>query len=160
MPSEQIDPATNSPAAPQITGPQRPWARPLAITTAALFVVSWAFPAVAGLSKNTADFSKWWGRLDVDLSFVLAILAFTIMVLAEGKVNQQAVDATYHAYRILIHGIFVLLVVFFLTGDRIIWINCLTGFAWRAWLLAYCLPAWFTAFAGGRSFGSDISATQ
>jgi hypothetical protein len=117
-----------------------------------LFVVSSAFPAVAGLSKNTEDFPKWWGRLDVGLAFVLAILAFAILGITEGKVNQQARDSTYRAYRILLHGIFVLLVVFFLTGDRIIWINCLTGFAWRAWLLAYCLPAWFTAFAGGRSF--------
>lgn len=160
MPSDQIDPPTNSPAAPQITGPPRPWPRPLAIISAVLFVISSAFPAVAGLSKNTADFPKWWGRVDVGLAFVLAILAFAIMGLAEGKVNQQAVDATYRAYRILIHGIFVLLVVFFLAGERIIWINCLTGFAWRAWLLAYCLPAWFTAFAAGRSFSPDISATQ
>jgi len=30
-------------------------------------------------------------------------------------------------------------------GDRRVWINCLSGFAWRAWLLLYCLPAWFTA---------------
>ncbi len=152
MPDEQIDHPTNSPAVPQGAGPQRPWARPLAITTAVLFVISSAFPTVAGLSKNTADFSKWWGRLDVGLAFVLAILALGIMALAEGRVNQQAVDATYRAYRILLHGIFVLLVLFFVAGDRIIWINCLTGFAWRAWLLAYCLPAWFTAFAGGRSF--------
>jgi hypothetical protein len=94
----------------------------------------------------TADFPKWWGRLDVGLAFVLAILALVIMALAEGKMNKQAVDATYRAYRILIHGIFVTLVVFFLAGEHIIWINCLTGFAWRAWLLAYCLPAWFTAF--------------
>ena len=159
MPSEQINPPTNSHASPQSTGP-RPWARPLAITAAVLFVISSAFPTAAGLSKNTADFPRWWGWVDVGLAFVLAILALDIMALAEGKVNQQAVDATYRAYRILIHGIFVLLVVFFLTGDRIVWINCLTGFAWRAWLLAYCLPAWFTAFAGGRSFSSDISATQ
>ena len=38
-----------------------------------------------------------------------------------------------------------MLVVFFLAGDRIIWSNCLTGFAWRAWLLMYTLPAWMTA---------------
>ena len=38
-----------------------------------------------------------------------------------------------------------MVVVFFLFGDRIIWINCLTGFAWRAWLLLYTLPAWVTA---------------
>jgi hypothetical protein len=64
------------------------------------------------------------------LAFVLAILALVIMALAEGKVNQQAVDATYRAYPILLHGIFVLLAVFFLAGDCITWIDCLTGFAW------------------------------
>jgi hypothetical protein len=116
-----------------------------------LFVISSTFPVVAGLSKNTADFSKWWGRLDVGLSFVLAILAFTIMVLAEGKANQQAVDATYRAYRILIHGIFVMLVVFFLAGDRIIRIHCLTGFAWRSWLFAYCLLPGLRPLLGGRA---------
>ncbi len=35
------------------------WDRPLAITAAVLFVISSAFPAVAGLSKNTAAFPKW-----------------------------------------------------------------------------------------------------
>jgi hypothetical protein len=54
-------------------------------------------------------------------------------------------DATYRAYRVLIHGIFVVLVVFFLAGDQITWTNCLTGFGWRAWLLFYALPAWFPA---------------
>jgi hypothetical protein len=147
MPTEQGDLPTNSSAAPpQVTRPLRPWARPLAITFAALFVISSAFPAVAGLAKNTEAFPKLWGRVDVGLAFVLAVLAFVIMALAEGKVSQQAVDATYRAYRILIHGIIVMLVVFFLAGDRIVWINCLTGLAWRAWLLAYCLPAWFAAF--------------
>jgi hypothetical protein len=160
MPAEQINPPTNPTAAPQQTGLPQPWARPLAIASAVLFVISSGFPAVAGLSKNTAAFPKWWGRLDVGLAFVLAVLALSIMALAEGKVNQQAVDATYRAYRILTHGIFVMLVMFFLAGDRIIWSNCLTGFAWRAWLLAYCLPAWFTAFAGGRSFSSDLSPAQ
>jgi hypothetical protein len=38
----------------------------------------------------------------------------------------------------------VLLVIFFLAGDRIVWINCLTGFGWRASLLLYTLPAWLT----------------
>jgi len=146
MSAEQINHPTNSSAALQVSGPQRPWDRPLAITIAVLFVISSTFPAVAGLSKNTAAFPKWWGMLDVGLAFVLAILAFVIMALSEGKVNKQAVDATYRVYRILTHGILVMLVVFSLTGDRIIWINCLTGFAWRAWLLAYCLPVWFTAF--------------
>src|SRR5262249_2518516 len=41
------------------------WGRPLAITTAAGFIASSAFPVVAGLSKNTESFPKWWGPLDV-----------------------------------------------------------------------------------------------
>jgi hypothetical protein len=99
---------------------------------------------IAGLSKNTASFPKWWGTLDVGLAFLLAILAFVIFALAQGKMNKQAEDASYRAYRILIHGIFVMMVVFFLFGDRIIWINGLPGIAWRTWLLLYCLPTWFT----------------
>jgi len=65
-------------------------------------------------------------------------------VAAHGKISKQADDATYRAYRILIHGIFIILAVFFLAGERITWINCLTGFGWRAWLLLYALPSWFT----------------
>ena len=58
--------------------------------------------------------------------------------------NQQAETATYRAYRVLTHGVLVM-VAFFLFGDRIIWTNCLTGLAWRTWLLFYSLPAWFAA---------------
>src|SRR5262249_27087669 len=99
----------------------------------------------AGFVKDTESWPKWWGVLDVSIAFVLAILAFAVMALAYGKVNKQAEDASYRAYRILLHGIFAMLVVFFLFGDRIVWPNCLTGFAWRTWLLLYSLPAWFTA---------------
>jgi hypothetical protein len=83
--------------------------------------------------------------IDVGLAFLLAILAFGVMVAAQGKVDKQAADASYRAYRILNHGILVMLILFFVLGQRIVWINCLTGFAWRAWLLAYVLPAWFNA---------------
>ena len=74
------------------------------------------------------------------------MLALVVMALAQGHVDKNAEDASYRAYRILTHSIFAMIVVFFLFGDRIVWINCLTGFAWRSWLLLYCLPAWFTAF--------------
>ncbi|PYT63901.1 MAG: hypothetical protein DMG42_35620 [Acidobacteria bacterium] len=103
------------------------------------------FPVVAGLSKNTGAFPKWWGIADVVLAFVLAAMVFLVMVAAHGKISRQADDATYRAYRILTHGIFVMLVVFFLAGERITWVNCLTGFGWRAWLLLYALPSLFTA---------------
>ena len=120
------------------------WSRPLAVATAAIFCVSTVFPMVAGLSKNAGAFPKWWGIADVVLAFVLAAMVFAVMVASHGKISKQADDATYRAYGILIHGIFVILVVFFLAGERITWINCLTGFGWRAWLLLYALPSWFT----------------
>jgi len=121
------------------------WNRRLAIVAAVAFLVSLAFPVVAGLSRNTAAFPKWWGMLDVTLAFVLAVLALMMLGVTQGKVNKQAEDVSYRAYRILTHGIFLMLVVFFLVGDRIIWSNCLTGLAWRTWLLLYTLPAWITA---------------
>jgi hypothetical protein len=130
------------------TKPVSAWARPLALTTAVIFCISAAFPVGAGLSQNTSFFPKWWGILDVVVAFLLAALAIVIVALAEGKVGRQARDTSYRAYRVLSYGILVLIVVFFLFGDRIVWVNCLTGFAWRAWLLIYTLPAWFAALRG------------
>src|SRR5262252_1119043 len=117
-------------AIPDATVRRRPipgWSRPLALATAAIFCVSTAFPMVAGLSKNTGAFPKWWGIADVVLAFVLAAMVLTLMAAAQG-INKEADEAAYRAYRVLIHGILVMGVVFFLAGDRITWINCLTGF--------------------------------
>lgn len=122
------------------------WGRPLAVVAGVVFLISLAFPVVAGLSRNTGSFPKLWGVLDVTIAFVLVILAFAIVTLAGGNVEKQAENTSYRAYRILTHGIVAMLVVFFLFGDRIVWINCLTGFAWRTWLLLYGLPQWLTAF--------------
>ena len=113
--------------------------------TAVVFCISSVFPVVAAFVTNTASWPAWWGRVDVGLAFVLAVLAFTVVGATRGLVDKQAEDSSYHAYRILTHGIFAMLLVFFIFGDRIIWTQCLTGFAWRAWLLLYSLPAWFTA---------------
>jgi len=121
------------------------WGRSLALATAVVFVISSVFPVVAGLSKNTASFPKIWGMLDVGLAFVLAVMAFAVMALARNSVDKRAEESTYRAYRVLLHGIFVMLLVFFVFGDRIVWINCLTGFAWRSWLLLYALPEWIVA---------------
>jgi hypothetical protein len=120
------------------------WGRRLAVVAVAVFLVSLVFPVAAGLSHNTASFPKWWGTLDVSLAFVLAAVVMVILGLAQGNVSKEAEDASYRAYRVLIHGIFALLVAFFLLGSRIVWPNCLTGLAWRAWLLLYALPAWVT----------------
>jgi hypothetical protein len=138
------DPRAEPAASPLASERRVARGRSLALATAVVFVVSSAFPVVAGLSKNTAAFPPWWGPPDVGIAFLLALLALVVMTIAQGRVGRQADEASYRAYRILTHGILVVLVVFFLGGDRIIWPNCLTGFAWRAWLLLYSLPAWFT----------------
>src|SRR6266568_6012634 len=66
------------------------WSRPLSVATAAVFCVSTVFPVVAGLSKNTGAFPKWWGIADVVLAFVLAAMVFLVMVAAHGKISRQA----------------------------------------------------------------------
>jgi hypothetical protein len=109
----------------------------LAIATAIVFCISSAFPAVAAFVKDTESWPKWWGVLDVGIAFLVAMLAFAVIGLARQKVGKQAEDESYRVYRILIHGIILMLGVFFLLGDRIVWSNCLTGIAWRTWLLLY-----------------------
>ena len=128
-------------------GTRQFWARRLAIATAIAFVVSSVFPIAAGLATNTAAFPKWWGVADVVIAFILTLMAAALSGLIGREVSKEAEAASYRAYRLLTHGILVVLVIFFLAGDRITWTNCLTGFAWRAWLLLYSLPAWFSAMA-------------
>jgi hypothetical protein len=120
--------------------------RPVATVTAFVFLISAAFPVVAGFVRDTQSWPKWWGTLDVGLAFILAGLTLVTQALAQGRVNQQTEDVTYRAYRVLIHAILLGLVVFFLVGNRIIWNQCLTGFLWRAWLLLYALPWWVGAY--------------
>jgi hypothetical protein len=135
--------------------PRSRWDRPLAIVAAVVFFISSAFTVVAGFVKDRDTWPKWWGVLDISIAFTLAILAIAILAFASGKVDKQAEDASYRAYRILIHGIFAVLVVFVLFGDRIAWCNCLTGFAWRFWLLLYGLPAWVAVFGATAAFRGD-----
>ena len=84
--------------------------------------------------------------LDVVLAFVLVIMALVMSAIVGRSIREEDEEAAYRAYRFLTHGILVMLVVFFLFGDRITWIYCLIGLAWRTWLLLYSLPAWFAAF--------------
>jgi hypothetical protein len=130
-------------ATPFTDKPPSRWDRPLTGAVAVVFCISSVFPVVAGFVKDRDTWPKWWGVLDVSLAFVLAILVLAILVLGSGKVDKRAEDASYRAYRVLMHGILGVLIAFFLLGDEIVWSNCLTGFAWRFWLLLYALPAWF-----------------
>jgi|SRR5215469_12633809 len=125
------------------------WGRPLGVFVAAVFAVSSMFPVTAGLSKDTASFPKWWGTMDVGIAFFLAALAMVIMALAGSNFSKQVEETTYRSYRVLLHGLIAMLVVFFLWGDHIVWKYCLVGLAWRAWLLLYGLPSWFTVVGLG-----------
>lgn len=136
----------------EIAGGRPAWGRPLALATLGAFLVSSAFPIVAGVATDRASFPRWWGTVDVSLAFVLGLLATAVLEVAKGRITPAVQQATYGIYRILIHGILGLCAVFFVLGDRISWINCLTGFAWRAWLLAYALPGWL-ALVGGSGAG-------
>jgi protein-S-isoprenylcysteine O-methyltransferase Ste14 len=98
------------------------------------------FPVVAAFVKDTQSLPKWWGILDVGIAFILVVLILMIQAFARDRVSQQAKESSYRAYRILLHGIFLMLLVFFIPGDRIIWTWCLIGFAWPGWLLfSFCL---------------------
>jgi hypothetical protein len=65
------------------TRPVPRWSRPLAAATAAIFYVSTPFPVVAGSSKNTGVFPKWWGIADVVFAIALAAMVFAVIAVAE-----------------------------------------------------------------------------
>jgi hypothetical protein len=120
MATEPASHPANLMATPLTGKPRSLWGCPLAIAAAVVFFISSAFPVVAGFVKDRESWPKWWGVLDVSIAFVLAILAFAVMALAHGHMDKQAEDASYRAYRVLIHGIFAVLVVFVLFGDQIV----------------------------------------
>jgi hypothetical protein len=153
MTSEEPDQPGTIALARRTRAPLAHWSRPLAIATAIVFCVSSVFPVVAGFVTNRETWPRWWGMLDVAIAFVLAMLALAVIGCAQGKVNKSAENASYRAYRVLIHGILVLGMVFILFGDRIVWSNCITGFAWRSWLLCYGLPAWLTLLGAAAGLG-------
>jgi hypothetical protein len=139
-----------SASARPVAGRRTSVGRALATVTAIVFCVSSIFPAVAAFVHDRESWPPWWSVLDVAVAFCLGLLALAVLAAAQGRVTDLPREATYRAYRVLIHGIFAAMVAFVLAGDRIVWGNCLTGFAWRAWLLNYCLPARYTLLRTGQ----------
>ena len=132
--------------------------RPIALTAAILFVLSWAFPVCAGLVRNPTSLPQWWGTVDVTLAFVVAVGAFGIQVLGHGNVDKQAERTAYWIYRSSLHALLVVAVLVMLAGDRIKWSNCSSGFLWRTWLFLYILPWWLAA--AGRPEIADPTRTS
>lgn len=121
------------------------WRRVFAFTTAILFAVSWIFPIGAGLARDTNNFPRWWGPVDVTLAFVLALACFGIQTLVRGQVDKRAEKTTYRIYRASTHALIAVGVLVIVAGPRIAWVNCATGFLWRSWLGLYILPGWLAA---------------
>ena len=129
------------------------WDRPLAVTSALIFLLSLVFPVGVALTKDTSVLPKWWGTLDVILAAILAALAIAVVVLARGKVTREVEDVSYRVYRQLIHVIFGLLLAFQLFPDRIVLVQSLPVHGWRAWLLLYALPKWLALWGGAEPMG-------
>ena len=79
------------------------------------------------------------------VAFLLAVSAFGLQTLVRAKVDKQAEENTYRFDRTFTHVIIAVAMVVMLAGDRIVWLNCSTGFLWRTWLLLYILPWWLAA---------------
>ncbi|HLH17860.1 MAG TPA: hypothetical protein VKX45_11595 [Bryobacteraceae bacterium] len=131
--------------------------RTFARTLAVLFLISWVFPAAAGLAKDTSVLPRWWGAADVTLAFAVAIGGFGVPVLA-GPVDRKAEESAYRFYRIALHGLMAAGVLVMVAGGRIVWAQCATGFLWRSWLGLYILPWWLAAV--GRRGGPAARAER
>ena len=104
-----------------------------------LFAVSTAFPVVAGF-RNTETPSKWLGLADVGVAALLLAVAFTVASRVRNKVSNDDRLIAFRVSQALFSVIPVLLVGFFIAGDRIDWQVLIVGLAWRGWLLLYTLP--------------------
>ncbi|MDP9322267.1 MAG: hypothetical protein M3P13_01425 [Acidobacteriota bacterium] len=104
-----------------------------------LFAVSTAFLVVAGV-RNTETPSRWLGLADVGVAALLVTVAFTVASRARSKVSDTDRLIAFRVSQALLSVIPVLLIAFFIAGDRINWQVLIVGLAWRGWLLLSTLP--------------------
>src|SRR5262249_11166392 len=69
MAPEPTSRPANQIATPFTGKPRSRLDRPLAIAAAVVFLISSAFPVVAGFVKDRDTWPKWWGVLDVGIAF-------------------------------------------------------------------------------------------
>jgi hypothetical protein len=104
-----------------------------------LFAISTAFPVVAGF-RNTDTPSRWLGLADVGVAALLLAVALTVVSRARSRVSNDDRLIAFRLSQALFSVIPVLLIGFFVAGDRIDWQVLSVGLAWRGWLLLYTLP--------------------
>lgn len=124
--------------------------RQLAIAWIGLFVVSTAFPVVAGL-LDTYAMPSWLGPLDVAFAVVTALLGFYLVTAAGPSIGQSSEALSYRVLRAAASAFLILIVVFFLAPEAVNWTVMAIGLAWRAWLLVIVLPGVITHVRGGIS---------
>ncbi len=117
--------------------------RTLVIVSLVLFVISTAFPVVAGLVR-AEDLPSWLGLVDVSLALVFVIAVFALDGMNKQKVSEQVIQVSYRIYRAMGTLPLILLVIFFLAGSAIRWEILLPGLAWRTWIFIYMLPIGLT----------------
>jgi hypothetical protein len=116
----------------------------LARSCVALFVVSTAFPVVAGI-LNADRPPRWLGIADVAVAAVLFVVAVMVVSGVRNAIGDGHRIGAFLVGQRLTGVIPLLLVGYFVLGPRINWVVLVIGLAWRAWLLFYTLPSLLAA---------------
>ena len=98
------------------------------------------FPVVAAVAQPDPS-PLWAGMADVALAILTCACGFTIAARAGERFDDRVVRSAFRIYRVGATALLLLIGVFLVVGDRIGWHILLPGLAWRAWLLAWVLPA-------------------
>jgi hypothetical protein len=114
---------------------------------AAASVASTVFPVVASLLRAEEP-PRALGIVDVVVAAVTLGLGFAVAA-KKPSFDERVSAAAVRVYRAAANACLVLLVVFFLAGDRIRWNVLLPGLAWRAWLFAWVLPSAIALWRAG-----------
>jgi hypothetical protein len=118
--------------------------RRLGHTCITLFVVSTAFPVVAGvLDMNRPP--RWLGIADVAVAALLFAAAATVAARSRGTVTDHHRLSAFRISQAVATVIPALLLAYFILGPRVDWTVLVIGVAWRAWLLLYTLPSLIAA---------------
>lgn len=124
--------------------------RALGCTCVALFVVSTAFPLIAGILNQSRP-PLWLGVADVVVAAILFCAVAVLVGRGRGAITDRHRLAALRATQGVIGVIPALLVAYFVAGDRVNWTVLVIGLAWRGWLLLYSLPSLAEALLPGVS---------
>jgi hypothetical protein len=117
----------------------------LAWWAALLFIVSTAFPISASLISVSSR-PRWMGVADVIIAFTWVFVVFGIETLTHEKPSDEIRKKSFTVYRAISILPLMLIVIYFLSGDRVDWEILLIGLGWRSWLAIFAFPNWLEAW--------------